>query len=138
MNAYHFNNGKTLRDGAPLPAIGEWLKHDGDVTPCESGLHASEHPFDAITYAQGLTLDRVTLRGSIVPHGTDKVAASERRRDASIDARPVVLAFARWCAIQALPHWSAPETVLTFLRDGSNPAAAVDAAYAARVLKIIT
>lgn len=53
MKAYHFNNGHNLRDGRPLPELGEWLEHTGSLEPCESGLHASEHPLDALNYASG-------------------------------------------------------------------------------------
>lgn len=33
VRAYHFV-AETLRDGAPIPADGEWLTHDGDVVIC--------------------------------------------------------------------------------------------------------
>lgn len=40
VKAWHFTNGK-LRDGGPVPAVGETLIHEGPVVMCESGLHAS-------------------------------------------------------------------------------------------------
>ena len=52
IRAYHFV-GDELRDGRPVPPVGEWLVHDGPVKMCESGLHASRHPFDALMYAPG-------------------------------------------------------------------------------------
>ena len=58
---YHFT-GSTLRDGSPIPEPGVWLKHDGPIVPCASGLHASEHPFDALAYAPGNMLHKVNLR----------------------------------------------------------------------------
>jgi hypothetical protein len=33
---YHFTSDK-LRDGRPIPAIGEWLEHIGPIVPCQSG-----------------------------------------------------------------------------------------------------
>ena len=48
MKTYYHFTGDTLRDGRPIPKPGVWLKHDGPVIPCKSGLHASEHPFDAL------------------------------------------------------------------------------------------
>ena len=47
MMAYHFVNA-TLRDGRPVPPDGEWLEHDGAVVMCESGLHASLTPWQAL------------------------------------------------------------------------------------------
>ncbi len=55
IRAYHFV-GDTLRDGRPIPADGEWLVHDGPVTICEAGLHASRHVFDALEYAPVLVV----------------------------------------------------------------------------------
>lgn len=50
--AWHFV-GETLRDGRPVPPDGEWLTHDGVCVLCESGLHASRDPFDALYHAPG-------------------------------------------------------------------------------------
>lgn len=58
MIAFHFT-GPALRDGRPIPAIGEWLVHDGPVAICNSGLHASRHPRDALEYAPGPLLHKV-------------------------------------------------------------------------------
>ncbi len=46
--AYHFT-GETLRDGSPIPAIGETLYFRDKIELCKSGYHASLHPFDALT-----------------------------------------------------------------------------------------
>ena len=67
IRGYHFTS-QTLRNGNPIPPIGEWLVHSGPVVPCKSGLHMSEHPFDALTYAPGSILHCVELRGSLMPH----------------------------------------------------------------------
>ena len=134
--AFHFT-GDTLRDGRPIPKPGVWLKHDGPIVPCASGLHASEHPFDALTYAPGNMLHKVRLRGNITPHGNpvDKYCASERRIVATIDAECVMRSFARRVALDAVKrYWlEAPEVVVEYLKTGDETkrAAAWDAARAA-------
>ena len=136
MRAYHFNTGR-LRDGRNLPPLGEWLEHDGPIVPCERGLHASEHPFDALQYAPGTTLDMVDLEGELVTHGNpvDKLCGRRRCRIASIDATALLREFARWCAQQVLPLWDAPDVVKEFLKTGREDlmaaarAAAEDAAW---------
>ena len=65
MIAYHFV-GETLRDGRPVPADGEWLEHDGELVMCQSGLHASPSPWEALQYAPGAVLCRVELDGEIL------------------------------------------------------------------------
>ena len=58
MNYYHFT-GKTLRDGSPIPKIGEWLELPANIKlkacPSENdlahgfgGLHASAHPWQTV------------------------------------------------------------------------------------------
>jgi hypothetical protein len=143
--AWHFTCG-TLRDGRPIPPVGEWLVQGGPLVPCESGLHASERLLDALAFAPGGTLHRVTLRGEITPHGSpaDKLVARERRIDWTLDAvdtERVLREFARWCARQVLHLWDAPDVVVRYLetgdeslRDAAGEAArdaAGDAAWAA-------
>ena len=53
IKGWHFHNGKTLRDGRPLPTLGAWLVHKGPIVICESGLHYSERLIDALRYAPG-------------------------------------------------------------------------------------
>ena len=134
MKTYYHFTGDTLRDGRPIPKPGVWLKHDGPVIPCKSGLHASEHPFDALAYAPGNLLHKVRLRGNITPHGNpvDKYCASERRIVATIDAECVMRSFARRVALDAVKrYWlEAPEVVVEYLKTGDETkrAAARDAA----------
>ena len=59
IDAYHFT-GDVLRDGRPIPPVCQTLVHDGPLVLCAQGLHASEHPFDALAYAPGARLHRVT------------------------------------------------------------------------------
>ena len=70
--------------------------------PCERGFHASERAIDALNYAQGPWVSRVTLGGEIVPHDGDKLCASERTHHGFADATMVLHEFACWCAEQAL------------------------------------
>ncbi len=127
--AWHFV-GATLRDGRPVPADGEWLKHDGKVEMCSAGLHASAHIIDAIQYAPAGIVCRVALAGTI-KHGTDKMVASRRvilwRLEATDD---VFRAFARKAALSVIHLWDAPEIVKRYLETGDESirAAARDAA----------
>jgi len=119
MKAYHFT-GTTLRNGAPLPAIGEWLIHEGRIIPCESGLHASEHPFDALTYAPGVYLHQVELEEDLTEHNEDKWVGRRRKIVASIDATTLLREFSRWCALQVLYLWDAPPVVKEYLKTGNE------------------
>lgn len=46
-----------LRDGRDAPPDGEWLRQDGTIVPCVSGLHASERIIDALAYHPELAGD---------------------------------------------------------------------------------
>lgn len=139
IRAYHFV-GSTLRDGRPVPPDGAWLEHSGPLELCESGLHASEHPFDALRYAPGSTLCRVECDGEIL-RGGDKLVCSRRRIVARIDATSLLRSYARWCALSVAHLWECPPVVREYLEGGSEPlrdaaraaarAAARDAARAA-------
>ena len=118
---YHFS-GATLRNGQPIPPVGKWLKHKGKLVPCESGLHASEHPFDALHFAPGHMLHRVVLRGKVIPHGNpvDKVCARERKIVATINAGKMCRAFACRVALDVIDKWDAPKIVLDYLKTGDE------------------
>ena len=146
MIGYHFT-ADTLRDGRPIPAEGAWLEQDGPIIPCKLGLHASEHPLDALEYSPGSRLHRVELDGDLQPHGNpvDKWVGRRRKILATIDAESLLREFSRWCAMQVIDLWDAPlivreylETGNESLREAARYAAgyaagyAVDAAWAAR------
>lgn len=116
--AYHFV-GETLRDGRPVPADGEWLKHVGEVKLCASGLHWSEHPFDALQYAPGGTLCLVEYDGETIK-GDDKGVSRRRRIVKRIDAEPLMREFARWCALRVIHLWDAPDVVRQYLTTGDE------------------
>jgi hypothetical protein len=129
IRAWHFV-GDTLRDGRPVPPDGVKLTHDGPVIPCQSGLHASVHPFDALQYAPGPTLCLVECGGTIVEHGNpvDKIACSDRTIIVRMDATDMLRHFARQQALSVVHLWDAPQIVLDYLMGDD---AARDAAWAA-------
>ena len=131
MTGYHFTTDQ-LRDGRPLPAIGEWLEHEGDIVPCISGLHASEHPFDALLFAPGPMLHCVELEGDLISHG-EKCGGRRRKILATVDATELLREFIRWCALQVIDLWDAPDVVRRYLETGDESLrhAARDAAWAA-------
>lgn len=146
--AWHFlHPGGRLRTGEAAPPDGEWLKYDGPVVPCESGLHASERAIDALRYApheREIVLCRVELAGTILEHGdpVDKLTASERRILWHLDGETtdrVLREFARWSASQVLHLWDAPQVVRDYLgtgdetlRETARTAASIAARAAAR------
>ena len=136
--AWHFV-GDTLRDGRPVPPDGVKLVHTGEVIPCEQGLHASIHPFDALRYAPGATLCLVRCGGVIKHHGepADKIACSERTIVARMDATEMLRYFARMQALSVAHLGYVPDVVLDYLMTGDESvrdaarAAAWDVAWAA-------
>ena len=132
IRAYHFV-GSTLRDGRPVPPVGEWLVHDGPVVMCQSGLHASRHPFDALMYAPGRVLCLVDC-DEIDAEDRDKLVCRRRRIVARFDATGILRAFARRCALDVIDLWDAPQVVRDYLTTGDESLrdAAGNAAYATR------
>jgi hypothetical protein len=131
--AWHFVGDK-LRDGRPIPADGEKLIHEGKLELCANGFHASENILDALIYAPGFTCCRVELSGEIIKD-TDKLVASERTILWRVEAKEIILKFARDCALDVVHLWNAPEIVKQFLSSGDQnlakdaATAAYDAAY---------
>jgi hypothetical protein len=121
VTAWHFA-GKALRDGRPLPADGEWLIHDGpEVVMCETGLHASRRVIDALQYAPGPTVCRVTCRRIVDEYKNDKLVCWERRIDWRIEnADDLLRAFARKAALSVIHLWDAPAIVRQYLETGDE------------------
>src|SRR5678809_163750 len=119
--AWHWTNGNKLRDGSPLPRKRRWLRYDGPVEMCRSGLHASESLLDALDYSPGLTLHRVKMR-EVVERESDKLVARERLILKSADMTDVVVKWTQECA--ELAKW--------FADGATDDAAAYYAAAAAR------
>jgi hypothetical protein len=134
MKAWHFV-GKTLRDGSPIPADGVQLVYHGALKLCESGLHASLHPYDALMYAPGDTLCLVHCAGKII-QDTDKLVCSERTIIARMDATEMLRYFARMQALSVIDHYpnSDDDAVFDYLMTGEGATAArsaADSAYSA-------
>lgn len=108
---------------------GETLSVDCRPKLCSAGLHASERPIDAISYARGPILCAVELHGDIT-YDDDKACATSRHTLWMADATDVLRYFARWCALDVAHLWEAPQTVVDFLKTGdeSKRAAAWNAA----------
>ena len=135
--AWHFV-GKTLRGGRPIPKDGEWLEYTGALKLCESGLHWSREPFDALTYAPGETLCLVEIGGAIVEEKVgDKGISTRRKIIARMDATEMLRYFARMQALSVI-HLNEDlcnsEVVCDYLMTGDESlrAAASAAAWAAR------
>jgi hypothetical protein len=137
--AYHFV-GEKLRDGRPIPPDGEWLVHEGEMVICESGLHASKRPMDALAYAPGRTLCLVECE-DIVDEHADKFVCRRRKIVKRIDATELLWKASREFALSVIHLWDAPQVVRDFLTTGDESlraaaraaagAAAWDAARAA-------
>ena len=129
--AWHFA-GERLRNGDRVPVNGKWLTWNGPLKMCESGLHASREPFDALQYAPGPILCKVECDGKIIEQN-DKLVCQRRRILARVDATELLRYFARTQALSVVHLWDAPDIVLDYLMmdDENIRAAARNAAWAA-------
>jgi hypothetical protein len=133
--AWHWVRDK-LRDGRDIPEDGVELLHDGEVSICETGLHASITVLDALRYAPGNTVCRVLCK-DIVERHDDKFVCRSRTILWRVDAEPVLREFARKVASDVLHLWDAPQVVKDYLATGDESlrdaarVAADEAAWAA-------
>ena len=120
IKAWHFV-GNTLRDGRPIPRNGVWLRHGGQIRICESGLHASRRPWDALRYAPGSVLCYVECRGD-VQQQPDKLVCRERRIIMRADVTETLRYFARMQALSVVHLWASelPDGVLDYLMTGDE------------------
>ena len=136
MIGYHFV-GETLRDGRPVPFDGEWLEHNGPLVMCQSGLHWSPTPWEALQYAPGAVLCEVEGDGEML-EDSDKRCSRRRRIIRRVNLTEVCRKFAQEQALSVIHLWKAPEIVRRFLDTGDESirvaarAAARAAAGAAR------
>jgi len=120
--AWHFTNGRTLRDGSPIPPDGETLVHDGIVKICSSGLHASRRLIDALKYAPGSEICRVRME-AVVAEQDDKLVAWHRTilwRVSAAEGAILLHDFARRCALDVIHLWDAPDVVREYLETGDE------------------
>ena len=132
--AWHFT-GSALRDGRPIPAVGEWLVHKGPVVKCQSGLHASRKALHALDYAPSLICHRVEC-DDIVAEDDTKLVCRRRRIAGTMDADrtdAILSRFSRQCALSVIDKWNAPDIVRRYLVTGDESirAAAREAARGA-------
>lgn len=124
IKAWHFAQDNMLLgygDGRKI-VMGETLSVEGDIKPCENGLHASRNILNALQYAAGSSICRVYLSGTIVS-STDKTVASHRTCIwcLPVDVSNLLLRkFARMCALDVAHLWDAPDVVLRYLRSGNE------------------
>ena len=100
---WHFTRGDKLRDGRPIPPVGEVLVHEGSLELCLRGLHCSVRLIDALMYAPGATLHQVSFGGDVF-WGVDKLVSSKRtilRTLPQTETMSVLVKFAQWCAHRA-------------------------------------
>ena len=115
--------------------VGEPVTVEGAPVLCRHGLHASKRIIDALEYCPvgDVALCRVTLGGTII-RDTDKSVASERTITAMLDAAQTAALlrdFARWCALQVIDLWDAPQVVRQYLETGDETLRALAAEAAA-------
>ena len=118
-----------LRTGEEAPEDGVWLTTD-KARICESGLHGSKHPFDALKYAPGPILCLCEF-GEIKGEHGDKFVSRSRRIIARMDATEMLMYFARMQALSVVHAFAAPDVVLDYLMTGKDRSAAEAAAEAA-------
>ena len=96
---------------------------EGEIIPCEHGLHLAPRILDALKYAPGPIIYRVEGSGTVIPHGKpiDKYACSERTYLAGgLDASEILRKFARLCALDVIHLWDAPDVVVRYLKTGDE------------------
>jgi len=121
--------GSRLRTGEEAPEDGVWLTTD-KARICESGLHGSKHPFDALKYAPGPILCLCEFGEIEGDHG-DKFVSRSRRIIARMDATEMLMYFARMQALSVVHAFAAPDVVLDYLMTGKDRSAAEAAAWSA-------
>ena len=124
--AWHFLcPGEALRTGDKAPKDGEWLIYKHRPWICQRGLHASEHPFDALKYAPSLTLCLVRCTKPIEIH-EDKFVCQARQIVARRNVKPLILEMARMAVLSEVSRRSAhtddvSQSLLDYLITGEKP-----------------
>jgi hypothetical protein len=118
---WHF---ATIKDGQPimrngtLIEIGKRYEIEGDPVLCKRGYHGSLRAIHALEYAPGPWVSLRPLEGVIA--GDDKVVGKAYTQQPGVDATPALREFARWCALQVIHLWDAPQVVIDYLTTGDE------------------
>ena len=121
--AWHFLSSKWTAHGDFKVEVGKTYKHEGDVEPCTSGLHASVKALDANSFRKGPVVTRVECSGTVIHHEA-KLVCSERKALWGYDATEELRAFARWAALKVAHLWPKknpmPPVVREYLETGNE------------------
>ncbi|MCI0560410.1 MAG: hypothetical protein MN733_18140 [Nitrososphaera sp.] len=99
--------------------VGKTLRVEGTPVLCSFGFHACRKAINALAYAPGPIACRVMLGGEII-EDTDKLVANERTVIWMGNATHILRDFARWCALEVIHLWNAPEVVRRYLETGKE------------------
>jgi hypothetical protein len=138
VEAWHFlpDDGRLRFGNRQKVVVGETLSISERPILCERGFHASRSARDALSYAPGGLLCRVSVGGEII-EDDNKLVGQERTVIWMRDATNMLRAFAREQALSVSHLWDAPQVVHEYLIGGNESirrdarAAAWDAALAA-------
>jgi len=122
MKAYWFSDGdgftENMNNSGMKPAkVGRTHRIDGELTPCERGLHSSPTPFDALGYAFGEILWEVEIPKTAIIHDDDKYVSHTRKYIRKVDLTKACRQFACQCALDVIHLWDAPRVVNEYLVD---------------------
>ena len=107
-----YDDEREIRDG-------ETLHHDGELVMCKSGLHYSERIINALHYSRGHMICRVEGPADALVE-SDKRCGAWRKCLWHIDGEELLRDFARWCALQVIDKWDAPDVVRKYLETGDE------------------
>jgi hypothetical protein len=107
---FHFLplDGRLQYGDGRAPKDGELVEASGPLEICANGMHASKRALDALQYAPGPLLCKVTLHGETI-HGDDKTVARGRTIIARADVTTTLHWFSVWCAERALSRVEKPD-----------------------------
>ena len=97
------NTDLTSQHGKIQWTVGEWVKHEGELSLCESGLHACRSPLDSLEQVWGSRWFQAEARGKI-ESDESKFCASEMRLVREVPEK-VIRRFALDCAEHVYGLW---------------------------------
>ncbi len=119
--AWHFlPNNRRFRFGDGRKAeVGRVYSVEPPLKLCMRGLHASRRIYGALDQAPGSVLGRVVSSGEMI-HGDYKLCAEHREYLWIADVKQTLRDHARWCALQVIDHWDAPDFVRQYFESGDE------------------